>query len=198
MKVFAATTHNKVRISQRASYQWSDISSIIDDIAIAHVSFIQDGRPFVIPLNVWRMGEHLYLHCLKGGRLSKVLTKQEISCISFAEHSAWVLSKSAYHTSANYRSVVAHGHFKRVKNSLEFDQSFKTLLNSIEAGRWDKVRPLSSKEIKITCLLRFEIEHASAKSRTGIAVEEEADLALAVPAGILPLTKTQGELTEIY
>lgn len=198
MKVFPKTPCNEVRIAKRASYQWPDISRIIDDIAIGHVSFLQDGRPFAIPLNVWRMGEHLYLHCLKGGRLSKVLPSQDSCCISFAEHNAWVLSKSAYHTSANYRSVVAHGHFSLVNDPREFEESFKVLLNSIEPDRWNKVRQLSKKEIQVTHLLKFEIESASAKSRTGKAVEEETDLSLPVTAGILPIIFSQGEIEETY
>lgn len=198
MKIFSQPAYNKVRLAKRASYDWSDISDIIDNIPIGHVSFIQAGRPFVIPLNVWRMGDFLYLHCLKGGRLSLQLLAQDMACISFAVLDAWVLSKSAFHTSANYHSVVVHGKFHQVIERAELDSSFKTLLNGIQTKRWEKVRHLSAKEIKMTSVLRFEIENASAKSRTGLANEDKNDLGLSVPAGIIPLKLLHGELEDVY
>jgi len=196
--IFQPGPESTVRKSDRACYDWRVISEIIDAVPIGHVGFTHEQQVFVIPINVWRMGDHLYLHCLKGGRLDRLLTQDRRCCISFAEHNAWVLSKSAYHTSANYRSVVVYGAFSAVTRQSEFMASFETFLNGIEAGRWSRVRPLSAKEIKVTSLLRFTIDTGSAKSRTGKAKEEPADMALEVPAGIVPLVQTRGELEQAY
>ena len=190
--------YSEVRLSDRSAYDKETIYKIIDANPIGHVGFLDAGTVMVIPMNVWRMKNKLYLHCLKGGRLDKVLPANERCSISFAEHNAWVLSKSAYHTSANYRSVVAYGKFLAVNDKQEFMASFETFLNQIESGRWNKVRPLSEKEIKATSLLSFTIETASAKSRTGPAKEEPSDLAWDVQAGIIPLNKMRGELQDIY
>jgi len=188
----------KVRLTDRSAYDKETIYRIIDANSIGHIGFLDAGNVIVIPINVWRMNDKLYLHCLKGGRLDNILPANERCSISFAEHNAWVLSKSAYHTSANYQSVVAYGQFHAVTDKQEFMESFETFLNQIESGRWKKVRPLSEKELKATSLLRFSIETASAKSRTGPAKEEPSDLAWDVQAGIIPLKIVRGELQDTY
>jgi hypothetical protein len=59
-------------------------------------------------------------------------------------------------------------------------------------GRWDEVRPPTDQELKVTSVLRFDIEEASAKVRTGDPVDDDEDLALPVWAGVLPCALTWG------
>ena len=56
-------------------------------------------------------------------------------------------------------------------------------------GRWDEVRAPNAQELKATTVLEFTIEEASAKIRTGGPVDEEADYALPVWAGVLPFSQ---------
>ena len=49
------------------------------------------------------------------------------------------------------------------------------------------VRPPTAKELKATAILRMPLDEASAKVRTGPPVDEEADYALPVWAGVIPL-----------
>ena len=46
----------------------------------------------------------------------------------------------------------------------------------------------SEKELKATAVLKFSIEEASAKIRTGPPLDDEEDYSLPVWAGILPLS----------
>lgn len=186
------------RAAKRASYDRDELYSIIDANPIGHIGFIENNTPFIIPINVWRMDNALYLHCLNGGRLSKHLITQNQVCVSFAEHNAWVLSKSAYHTSANYRSAVLFGQFTLVADQDEFNRAFATVINQIEAGRWDHVRQPSATEIKTTAMLKMEIVEGSVKSRTGGPNEEADDLQLPVWSGILPLITSLGEPEVMY
>ncbi len=195
----ATTERSTVRRgAKRASYDRQELYSIVDANPIGHIGFVENSAPFVIPLNVWRMDNALYLHCLNGGRLSKHLTSQDQVCISFAEHNAWVLSKSAYHTSANYRSAVLFGQFTQVTDQREFSQAFATVINQIESGRWDHVRQPSPTEIKTTAMLKMDIHEASVKSRTGGPNEESDDLTLPVWSGLIPLITARGDPEVMY
>ena len=50
MSDYSKESHSKVRrIPDRAHYDEDTIHDIIDSAPICHVSFIQEGRPFVIP-----------------------------------------------------------------------------------------------------------------------------------------------------
>lgn len=131
-------------------------------------------------------------HTLNKSRLDKLISAGREVCISFAEASEWVLSKSAYHTGDNYRSAVLFCSGSRVESTEEFDHAFKSIIEDIEPGRWSQIRPPNNKERKATALLKLTIHEASYKSRRGGPNEEAEDLVLPVWNGTLPII-TPGE-----
>lgn len=176
------------RGAQRARYDKALVYKLIDDLKTGHVGFIQDAQVIIVPMTIWRVQDHLYLHVANKSRLQKLLEAGEQVCISFAECSEWVLAKSAYHHSANYRSCVLFCRGERVMDNEEFDLAFKGIINSIEANRWEKVRPPSVQERKGTALMRLTIDEGAFKSRDGGPNEEKADIALPVWHGTVPTT----------
>ncbi|RDE22748.1 pyridoxamine 5'-phosphate oxidase family protein [Motiliproteus coralliicola] len=175
------------RCADRASYRRDDIYRLIDDLKTGHIGFVSDGLPVVIPMTVWRVDDHLYFHSLNKSRLHKLCEAGAQLCISFAECSEWVLAKSAYHHSANYRSAVLYGQAERVTDPVEFDRAFEVIINQIEAGRWDQVRAPNAKERKITALLRMPIDEGSFKRRQAGPSEEPEDMELPVWHGTVPV-----------
>jgi hypothetical protein len=59
-------------------------------------------------------------------------------------------------------------------------------------GRWDDVRAPNDKEIRSTLVLALPLTEVSAKVRTGPPIDDEADYALPVWAGELPLQTVAG------
>ena len=175
------------RAAQRASYEREPAYSLIDRLKTAHVAFVEEGEPRIVPLTVWRLGDDLYLHTLNGGRMSRRLSSGALLCISFAVTNEWVMTKSAFNHSANYESLVLFGRAALVTDETEFDAAFSTIINQLEPGRWEQVRAPNTKERKATALFRVPIEEGSFKSRTGGPNEEPEDMALSVWHGTLPV-----------
>lgn len=174
------------RAAHRATGERAPAYGLIDRLKTAHVAFVEDGEPRIVPMTVWRLEHDLYLHCLNGGRLSRVLSSGSLLCISFAITNDWVMSKSAFHHSANYESLVLFGRPSLVEEEREFDAAFKAIINQIEPDRWDSVRPPNAKERKATCLFRVPIREGAFKSRTGGPNEEPDDMSLPIWHGTLP------------
>lgn len=177
------------RAAKRASYEREPAYALIDRLKTGHVAFVEDGEPRIIPMTVWRRDDILYLHTLNGGRLSQRLDAGVQLCISFAVTEEWVMSKSAFHHSANYQSLVLFGQAARVVDDGEFDEAFKAIINQLEPGRWDQVREPNTKERKATALYRIPIEEGAFKSRTGGPNEEPEDMALPVWHGTRPTAR---------
>lgn len=174
------------RAAHRASYEREPAYALIDRLKTAHVAFVEDGEPRIVPLTVWRLGDDLYLHTLNGGRMSQCLSSGVLLCISFAVTNEWVMTKSAFNHSANYESLVLFGKASQVTNEAEFDGAFRAIINQLEPGRWEQVRAPNAKERNATALFRVPIEEGSFKSRTGGPNEEPGDLELPVWHGTLP------------
>ena len=174
------------RAVKRASYDRETAYRLIDRLKTAHIGFVEEGEPRIIPITAWRLGDDLYVHTLNGGRLSRRLASGVLLCISFAVTNEWVMTKSAFNHSANYESLVLYGHAVPVTDHAAFDAAFRAIINQIEPGRWEQVRAPNDKERKATALFRIPIEEGAFKSRTGGPNDDPEDMSLPVWHGLIP------------
>ena len=183
------TKLSKIRVSKRAHYDEDTIHAILDCGLVAHVGFVLDGRPMVIPMAYARNGSTLYIHGAKAARIIKK-NKSVPACLTVTHIDGLVVARSAFHHSVNYRSVVVHGHLRDVTDQTEKEKALVLVTNHLLPDRWDEVRPMTDKEFKSTGVLALEIEAASAKIRSGPPVDDEEDYTLAIWAGVLECSQT--------
>ena len=160
---------------------------IIDEALICQVGFIQDDQPFVIPTNHARIDDALVFHGAPASRLLKLAATGQPLCASMTLVDGLVLARSVFHHSINYRSVVLFGAGRLVESDEEKLAALQAIVEHIAPGRWDAARRPNAKELNATNVIVMPISEASAKLRTGPAVDDEADYALPVWAGVLPL-----------
>jgi nitroimidazol reductase NimA-like FMN-containing flavoprotein (pyridoxamine 5'-phosphate oxidase superfamily) len=186
------TQRTKVRRSERGSHDRDAAYAILDEALVAHVGFVTgDGQPFVIPMVYGRVDDTLYLHGAPGTRLVRTLAEGAALCVTVTLIDALVLAKSQMHHSANYRSVVILGSARRVRGE-EAERALTAIVDHALPGRSTVARPPDGAELRRTAVLAVPIQEASVKVRTGGPVDDEADLALPVWAGIVPIATVRG------
>lgn len=183
---------NKVRRTDRANYDRAAIHAVLDEGIVAHVGFVDDARPIVLPMIYGRIGDTLYLHGAKAARFAKTMAPGVPVCMTVTLLDGIVVARSAFHMSMNYRSAVLHGHANLITDAEEAEQALAAITDHILPGRWTETRPMISKEFKATSVLRLDIEAASAKARSGPPIDDEEDYELPIWAGILPLRLNVG------
>jgi nitroimidazol reductase NimA-like FMN-containing flavoprotein (pyridoxamine 5'-phosphate oxidase superfamily) len=181
------------RLPKRGQYDEATIHAILDAHFLAHVGFVVDGQPFVIPTLFGRKGSTLYLHGSAASRMMRHLETGVPACVTVTLVDGLVLARSAFHHSMNYRSVVAFGTAKKIEGEEAKNEALKNISNHLLNGRWDEVRPPAPQELKATTVLEFVIEDASAKVRSGPPGDDEEDYALPVWAGVLPVALKAGD-----
>ncbi len=181
------------RLPKRGSHDPATIRAILDAGFLAHVGFAVHGQPFVIPTLYGRDDDTLFLHGSAASRMLRELETGVAACVTVTVVDAVVLARSAFHHSMNYRSVVAFGTARKIADAASKTHALRVIAEQVMPGRWQDVRGPSEKELKATAVLEFKIEEASAKIRTGPPLDEEADYALPVWAGVLPLRLEAGE-----
>ena len=179
--------HHVRRQRQRADYDRASIHRILDAGWIAHVGFSVRAQPFVIPMLYARDGDSLLLHGSLGSRLMRTLGSGVEACVSVALVDGLVLARSHFHHSMNYRSVVAYGRATPIDAPGEKASGLARLVESLIPGRASEARPADAQELAATALLRFVIDDASAKVRSGPPSDAAGDLDLPYWAGELPL-----------
>jgi uncharacterized protein len=191
MSQFTPTERTKIRRKpDRGSYDRELIYSILDEAFVCHVAFIADGLPFVVPTNYVRVGDKLFLHGSTAGRLMKTLASGAPFCLSVTLLDGIVFAPTAVGHSANYRSVVVMGKAEPLEGEAAKLAAMRDFVEYVIRGRWASVRPPSEQELKGTMVLAVPLVEASAKVRTGFAVDDEEDYASPAWTGILPMKWT--------
>jgi uncharacterized protein len=193
MNSFTPGPWNKIRRSDRADYDKAAVYAVLDEGLVAHVGFMADDRPFVIPMAYGRIGNRLYLHGAKAARFAKTMADGIPICVTVTLIDGIVVGRSAFHCSMNYRSVVAHGSAKLVENQHEATSALAAVTDHLLPGRWLESRPVTAKEIRSTAVLGMDIEAASLKFRAGPPIDDDEDYELPIWAGVVPLRQAVGE-----
>lgn len=192
MQPFEKQKLSRVRVSGRAAYDRDSVFAVLDAGFVAQAAFVADGRPIVIPMVYGRVGDVLYLHGAKATRFVKALREGAPVCVGVTLVDGLVLGRSAFHSSANYRSVVLHGTAVETKDEAEPEIALAAITDHLVPGRWDETRPPTPKELRATSVLRVTIEAASCKSRSGPPIDEESDYGLPIWGGVIPLVTIAG------
>ena len=191
MANFTPTEKTKIRRKpDRGSYDRELIYRILDEAFVCHVAFISDGLPFVVPTNYVRVGDKLYLHGSTASRLMKTLASGAPFCLSVTLLDGIVLSPTATGHSVNYRSVVVMGKAEPVEGEAAKLAAMRDFVEYVIRGRWATVRPPTEQELKGTMVLSVPLVEASAKVRTGFAVDDDEEYASPAWTGVLPMKWT--------
>ncbi|MEA2218996.1 MAG: uncharacterized protein QOJ35_1622 [Solirubrobacteraceae bacterium] len=175
------------RAPKRAAYDRAQIDAILDEALVCHVGFVHDEQPYVIPTLHARVGDVVYLHGSTASRMLRTLAGGAPCALTATLLDGVVLARSAFHHSANYRSVTVLGRARLVTSDEERLRALEAFGEHLVPGRWAQVRPPSRKELKGTQVLALALDEAAAKIRTGPPVDDPSDMDRDVWAGELPL-----------
>lgn len=190
---FSATEHTTLRRDDRASFDADTIHAILDAAPLCHVGIVDRGRPVVIPMLHVRIGDTLMLHGSHATRLFRTMKGTPVVCVTVTILDGLVLARSAFHHSANYRSVVLFGRPEQITDPEARRSALDALVDKTAPGRRPYLRPMTDKEIQGTAMVAIPIEEASAKIRTGPPIDDEADHELPIWAGVVPVSLQYGD-----
>jgi nitroimidazol reductase NimA-like FMN-containing flavoprotein (pyridoxamine 5'-phosphate oxidase superfamily) len=151
---------------------------------VAHVAFVVDGQPYVIPMSYhYEAGERpsdpendpavphgrLYVHGSVKSRLMRHLVGGAPVSVGVTLVDGLVYSRTALDHSMNYRSAVCFGRGRRLDDEEEIHAVFERMVQRYFPGRTagtDYLHP-ERKYLDMTALVEIELEAWSAKARAG-------------------------------
>ncbi len=181
------------RHPERGRYDREAVAAILDEALVCHVGFVVDGQPFVIPTIHARAGDTLFLHGSPASRMLRMLRDGVDVCVTATIVDGVVLARSVYNHSLNYRSAVVLGRARPVEDEGAKRAALEAIVEHVAPGRSGDARPPSDGELRGTLVLALALDEASAKARSGPPKDLDADLALPVWAGVVPLGLVAGE-----
>ncbi len=188
----AASSRTRVRrLPERGRYDREALEAVLDAGMVAHLGFVADGQPFVIPTLHARVDDEVYVHGSAASRTLRTLAGGFPACLTVTLLDGIVLARSVFEHSMNYRSVVVLGHATPVVEPDEKLAALEAFTEKLLPGRWNEARQPTAKELKATSVLRLPLDEASAKIREGGPEDGDTpDAELEVWAGHVPLVVT--------
>ena len=191
MNEFTPTERTKVRrLPDRGKYDAESVYGILDEAFICHIGFVVEGHPYVIPTGFARVNDTLYIHGSAASRMLRTLAEGVQVCVTVTLVDGIVMARSGFHSSMNYRSVVILGRATQVEGRDEKLAALAAFSEQVMPGRWKDLRETTDAELKGTLVLTLPLKEVSAKVRTGPPKDDEADYALPLWAGVVPLKLT--------
>jgi nitroimidazol reductase NimA-like FMN-containing flavoprotein (pyridoxamine 5'-phosphate oxidase superfamily) len=181
------------RLPKRGVFDQAEVHAILDEGFLCHVGFVADGQPYVIPTGYGRAGNQIYIHGSAASRMLRTLSGGIDVCVTVTLVDGFVLARSAFHHSMNYRSVVILGKARVVDDPGEKMEALRCVTNHIVPGRWEEVRQPNEQELKATEVLVLPLAEVSAKVRKGPPIDDEEDYALPIWAGVMPVRMVAGD-----
>ncbi|MGH8911073.1 MAG: pyridoxamine 5'-phosphate oxidase family protein [Acidimicrobiia bacterium] len=190
----ATTLTQFKRHPERGSHDRAIIDAILDTALVAHVAFLRHGKPSVIPTLAVRLDDEVIIHGSPASALLRAAKAGTDLCLTVTHIDGLVLARSAFNHSANYRSVLVYGRGRWLEGDEKL-AAMEALVEKIAPGRLPHLRPLTRNEIAGTAVVAIALTDASAKVRRGQPVDEDADYALPIWAGVVPIETRLGAPT---
>ena len=178
------------RLRDRQVRERAMLNEILDTGLVAHVAVCRGGEPLLLPVAYARDGDRLLLHGSTGAGLLRAAATGAPIAVSVTHIDGLVFAHSIFDSSMNYRSAVIFG-TAHVLDGAERLAALRALSDHLMPGRWEEVRPPTSRELAATLVLALPLDEVSVKVRTGGPSGSDEDTG--TWAGVLPLAMRAGE-----
>lgn len=180
------------RHPERGVEDTEQIHQVLDEGFLCHVAYLVEDRPVVIPTLYARDGNRVILHGSPSSGIVRAVRAGSPLSIAVTLMDGLVVARSAFESSANYRSVVIHGYGEILKGEAHA-QALDVVTDKLMPGRRKDVRPNHEVEIRQTATIAVSLDEVSTKVRTGPPEDDPNDLASPVWAGVIPMKLEPGE-----
>jgi uncharacterized protein len=180
------------RIPEKAVSDQETIHQILDEGFICHVAYLDDNRPVVIPTLYARVHDTIILHGSTAAGMTRAVRRGSPLSIAVTLIDGLVVARSGFNSSANYRSVVIHGHGRILQGQEHIDALDRTV-EALIPGRTKELRRPSEAEIRQTSTIEVPLDAVSAKVSSGPPEDDEDDMDAHVWAGVIPLHLATGD-----
>jgi nitroimidazol reductase NimA-like FMN-containing flavoprotein (pyridoxamine 5'-phosphate oxidase superfamily) len=146
-----------------------EAEEILAKALLAHVGFVVDDQPYVMPMLYHYEDNTIYIHGQRGGRLPRTLRAGAKICVEVTLVDGLIASRDALYHSANYRSAVAFGTARDVTDRDEKEAVLERMTRRYFPGRMvgEQYRPPTDKDLAITALMAIDVEELNGKRRSG-------------------------------
>jgi nitroimidazol reductase NimA-like FMN-containing flavoprotein (pyridoxamine 5'-phosphate oxidase superfamily) len=137
----------------------AELKSILSKGTVCFLSMVDDGMPYVVPLNYGYDGKDLYFHSAPEGRKIDMLGKNPDVCFCVVGRCELVPGEKACSWSTRYSSVIGTGRARILTDQEEKEKGLAILMRQYS----DKEYDFTGMKLEGVSVIKVEIEEISGK-----------------------------------
>jgi nitroimidazol reductase NimA-like FMN-containing flavoprotein (pyridoxamine 5'-phosphate oxidase superfamily) len=155
------------------------------------VAYVEKRSPVVIPTLYARRDNTMILHGSTASGITRAVRRGSPISIAVTHFDGLVVARSGFNSSANYRSVVVHGHGRILQGEEHLD-ALDWTVDALIPGRLRELRRPTERELRQTATIEVPLQDVSAKVSSGPPDDDAGDMAADIWAGIVPMMLVAG------
>jgi len=137
-----------------------ELEAILRSAQICHLSMVDEGKPYVVPLNFGYEDNALYFHSAPEGRKINILRKNPEVCFSVVARHEIVVSERACSWTAEFSSVTGTGKAAILTDRAGKEKGLTVLMSQYSDEKYD----FSDEDLDGVVIIRVEINEMTGKS----------------------------------
>jgi len=149
-----------MRRSDKQITDLTELESLLSTADLCHLSMVDEGKPYVVPMNFGYEDSALYFHSAPEGRKIDILKSNPEVCFSIVARHELVTSERACSWTAKFSSVIGTGIATIISDRTVKEQGLKVLMAQYSDEEYD----FSNENLDGVVVIRVEIESMTGKS----------------------------------
>jgi nitroimidazol reductase NimA-like FMN-containing flavoprotein (pyridoxamine 5'-phosphate oxidase superfamily) len=150
-----------VRRTEKEIADRAEMEAIIRRCRVCRLAMVENGMPYVVPLNFGFADDTLYFHCASKGRKIDILKKNGAVCFEFDVDHELVKGEKACEWGMHYQSVIGFGTAVFVTDPADKRRALDVIMSHYTDS--DAPFRYPDAEIKRTTVISVPIDHMTGK-----------------------------------
>ncbi len=149
-----------MRRSDKQIKDLAELEAILRSAQICHLSMVDEGKPYVVPLNFGYEDNALYFHSAPEGRKINILRKNPEVCFSVVARHEIVVSERACSWTAEFSSVTGTGKAAILTDRSEKEKGLTVLMSQYSDEKYD----FSDEDLDGVVVIRVDVQEMTGKT----------------------------------
>jgi len=138
----------------------AELEFLLSSSELCHLSMVDDGKPYVVPMNFGYTDGALYFHSAPEGRKIDILGKNPDVCFSIISRNILVKGEKACTWTAKFSSVIGTGRASIVDDRAGKEEGLSILMKQYSDEEYD----FSGENLDGVVIIRVEVLEMTGKS----------------------------------
>lgn len=148
-----------MRKAEREIKDIEELESVIERSEVCRLGMVDDGEPYIVPLNFGYRDGRLYFHCAREGRKLDILRMNPRVCFEMESSVRLSPGERPCQWSTSYESVIGWGTAHIIMDEEEVRKGLAVLMHHYIDGPLD----LDPHSLSLTAVIRVDVEKMTGK-----------------------------------